>query len=308
MSGYSLMYHRVQKSSDRCLFPDPNSYLSVSEETFRRQLRHLKKRYKFLTADEVLELSGALPRRTLFLTFDDGYRDNFDTVAPILSDMGIPAVFFVTTGFIDRTVHPWWYALWDFCMSDKTLIVNLSAGILSCVGVGPRVRHAHSLFRKLSQRAYAMAPADLTRFSTALAALSKSVSTESDFMTWEQVRKLCQTEVFSIAGHTASHACVDVMNQDEIISDLLESRRRFSDEAVNELNLFAYPVGRINESASLAVRQVGYDVTWIADGRRPAGLSRNLSLPRLGIANHHSPWEIEARLALREATAGRLPS
>lgn len=45
---------------------------------------------------------------TLSITFDDGYRDNFDVAAPILCRLGLPATFFVTTGFIDTEYVPPW--------------------------------------------------------------------------------------------------------------------------------------------------------------------------------------------------------
>jgi peptidoglycan/xylan/chitin deacetylase (PgdA/CDA1 family) len=45
---------------------------------------------------------------TLSITFDDGYLDNIQVAAPILRRAGLPATFFVTTGFVgsDR-VAPW---------------------------------------------------------------------------------------------------------------------------------------------------------------------------------------------------------
>jgi len=48
------------------------------------------------------------PGGTLSITFDDGYRDNFEVAAPILRRMGLPASFFVTSGFVGTsTVAPW---------------------------------------------------------------------------------------------------------------------------------------------------------------------------------------------------------
>jgi len=46
----------------------------------------------------------------LAITFDDGYRDNHRTAAPILARRGLPACFFVTTGFIGSEQSPRWDA------------------------------------------------------------------------------------------------------------------------------------------------------------------------------------------------------
>lgn len=45
---------------------------------------------------------------TLSMTFDDGYRDNFEVVAPILRRLDLPATFFVATGFIGTDYAPPW--------------------------------------------------------------------------------------------------------------------------------------------------------------------------------------------------------
>lgn len=42
------------------------------------------------------------------ITFDDGYKDNFEVAAPILRNLDLPATFFVATHFIDSVRVPFW--------------------------------------------------------------------------------------------------------------------------------------------------------------------------------------------------------
>jgi peptidoglycan/xylan/chitin deacetylase (PgdA/CDA1 family) len=88
-----LYYHRI---GGRDLMTKP-------AEEFRRDLIYLKRKYECITLSELCRrLKGGAPlkRRMAVVTFDDGYRDNYTVAMPILQEVGIPATFFVSTGFI----------------------------------------------------------------------------------------------------------------------------------------------------------------------------------------------------------------
>jgi peptidoglycan/xylan/chitin deacetylase (PgdA/CDA1 family) len=79
------------------------SALAVSESLLAAQLSVLARRgYVGLTlADaERRRADGRLPRRTLVITFDDGYASTL-RAKPILERLGFPATVFVVTGFVD---------------------------------------------------------------------------------------------------------------------------------------------------------------------------------------------------------------
>lgn len=92
-----LTYHRVND--------DLRDNVTVGIEQFDRQMAMLRRHCHVVSIEDVVE--GALPpdaaRPFVAVTFDDGYADNSTTALPILLKHGIPAAFFVSTGYIGTT-------------------------------------------------------------------------------------------------------------------------------------------------------------------------------------------------------------
>jgi len=99
-----LLFHRVTNDI-------PEDGITVSKQTFRVMIENLAQRYKPISLRALLDHHdrGELwPSRTVVVTFDDGYRDNFENAAPILAEFGVPATFFVTVDAIGtERVMPW---------------------------------------------------------------------------------------------------------------------------------------------------------------------------------------------------------
>ncbi|MHB0865505.1 MAG: polysaccharide deacetylase family protein [Minisyncoccota bacterium] len=90
-----LMYHSISDRKDY--------FSAVSPEIFNKQMTYLaaKKRGVISLAELARRLRAGEPLGgSVVLTFDDGYRDNYTTVFPLLEQYGFPATIFVTTDFI----------------------------------------------------------------------------------------------------------------------------------------------------------------------------------------------------------------
>ena len=78
-----LTYHRIaEPGTDQ--YYDP--VISATPESFRDQVNWLGNRVRLLTLDELVvqvESRSAWREPMALITFDDGYRDNFDLAAPI---------------------------------------------------------------------------------------------------------------------------------------------------------------------------------------------------------------------------------
>jgi len=89
-----LMYHHVR--------PD-GGMIAATPEHFEDQLRWLSRRgYRTLSTDEFTRhLQGqGVPRRSVLITFDDGYLDNWVYAEPLLRRYGMRATVFVVTGWV----------------------------------------------------------------------------------------------------------------------------------------------------------------------------------------------------------------
>ncbi len=84
-----LCYHSIAEEGPR--------YLTVGAELFARQLDEIERRGLAFGGLAELEeaAAGSLGRPTAFLTFDDGFRDNYETVMPLLRERGAKAFVFV---------------------------------------------------------------------------------------------------------------------------------------------------------------------------------------------------------------------
>ena len=91
-----LMYHMIRDALPGGRF----NKLRVSPARFERQLAHLADNgwtFAFLS-----ELAGPLPAKTVVLTFDDGYRDNYLAADPLLDKYGAKATLFLVVDRFDR--------------------------------------------------------------------------------------------------------------------------------------------------------------------------------------------------------------
>lgn len=91
-----IMYHSIKY--------EKNNPVRLSKDIFESEMKYLKdNKYTTLTLDELytfFQNNTPVPKKSVVLTFDDGYKDNFETAYPILKKYGFKATVFVITNCI----------------------------------------------------------------------------------------------------------------------------------------------------------------------------------------------------------------
>ena len=114
-----LMYHYIDVPS-----AGADAYrvgLSLAPEIFSQHLDYLREQgYTTIHLQDLISYLQTgrpdLPEKPIILTFDDGYRDNYENAFPILQNHEMTATFFIITDFADlAATDPTYarYATWD---------------------------------------------------------------------------------------------------------------------------------------------------------------------------------------------------
>lgn len=93
-----LMYHMVSEHRPGARF----NKLRVSPGTFESQVRWLKDNGWHFALMSELTNSDSLPAKTVVLTFDDGFEDNYRNAHPVLQKYGARATLYLVVDRFDR--------------------------------------------------------------------------------------------------------------------------------------------------------------------------------------------------------------
>lgn len=279
-----LIYHRVTETTS-----DP-WMLSVSPRNFAEQLEVIRKHDLPIS---LRGLNGALdkrrlPRRSVVVTFDDGYADNLYEAKPLLERYGVPATVFVATGILDSPRGFWWDALERTLLRPGTLPETLSLEIggdtyrrelkdaasyplddyqahlkWSAWGAyDPTPRHA--LYRALHGKIKPLAPDAREKMLDALFEWSGAqpyAEPRHRTLSREEVAVLESGGLIEVGAHTVTHPVLSALPHSAQRAEIARSKTELEGILNHPVNSFSYPFGSEEtytaETVALA-RQAGF--------------------------------------------------
>lgn len=282
-----LMYHRVLPAGQAAGCHTIPSII-VHEDTFAAQMAYLAAHCRPLPLADLAHgaLAGGLPRRSVAVTFDDGWEDTCRVALPILSRHGIPATVFVTTGFLG-TDRVFWQERFRFLLARLTaehphapgdLLASLSP-TLADLPSGPNVEQA--LFARLATLDEPAREAVHDRLRTALGGPEIDGALHA-FLTWDQARTLARAGI-GLGSHTVRHPDLTRLTDAALATELADSRATLRDRLDIVPDTLAYPTGYHDARVMAAARAAGYVLAVTTRARTVRPGDDPLALPRLNV-------------------------
>jgi peptidoglycan/xylan/chitin deacetylase (PgdA/CDA1 family) len=277
-----LVYHRVVAEPDP-LVPD-----EVCASEFDWQLAAIGRWFTVLPLREAAARlrGGTLPIRSACVTFDDGYADNVTVALPILRRRGVPATFFLATGFIDGG------RMWNDSVIETVRRAQGDTLDARCIGLDTLSISTMGLRRQAIERALAALkylPLEERQRRVEELAAETSRSLPSDLMmTAEQVRQL-HSSGMEIGAHTVTHPILAQLSPERAEHEIRDSKRRLEAITGSPVAVFAYPNGKPGRDYRREhvgmVRELGFEAAVSTAWGVAHATSDPFQLPRF------TPWD-----------------
>ena len=290
-----LMYHRVAVPPAA----DPWT-LCVSPERFDAQLRSLRRFADLVPLERLPEAMRVRRggRPAVALTFDDGYHDNLTAAKPILERHDAPATVFLATGCIERGGRYWWDRLSDVVHGPQQLPAELhlegSNGPFSWRDervTGSAAAQGAARRALLDALWHWLVPLSDDARDRCLSALDQwaghpgSLDATARPMSPGQVAELVVGGLMRAGAHTANHVHLPLLDREQGLAEIIQSRRDCGRLAGAEPDCFAFPYGIYDDRAVACVREAGFRLACTSDGALAWADDESLALPRIAVGN-----------------------
>lgn len=233
-------YHHLV--SDEALPHIRHLYQYKNIKQFTADIDFLVKHFRPVAAGDIADAvqhHKPLPKHSFLLTFDDGFREAYDIIAPILLQKGIPAVFFINPAFVD----------------NKEIFYRCKISLLIDEIIKTGQQNSLPLYSDILQKSissFDILKAELKKINFAnqyvlddmAGALHYSYKDywqkQQPFLTTVQIKSLHQ-QGFAIGAHSWDHPYYELLNQEQQLWQTAASLKYIRDTIPASYSYFSFP-------------------------------------------------------------------
>lgn len=217
-----LNYHQVTPKYNQ-QFHSPGTWTQSDE--FEKELIYLKNNFNLISLRDISE-SKSIPKNSIAITFDDGFKSIEKYAIPLLEKHNIPATFFINTAYLD-TNKASWATIGNYFYFSETLKQNLPKNY---VEIKTTLRNTDSI-------------ETYNKYKTRIEKLHKFIPENFTFFTNLEYLKTLNANLFAVGLHAHEHQRHSMLNNAEQEFNIKENIRILS-VLPTYIPIFAIPYGK----------------------------------------------------------------
>jgi len=255
---------------------------SISVSALRRQLEYLRESFHVVPLSRLVSQIKAgqpLDSHSVVLTIDDGRRNCYQYLFPLLREFRMPATLFVVSSFVEGKSWIW---------TDKVLWLSSHQKTF-----GVRPDRLNAIFAHLMRVPPDARDAQIEALGLATGVrIPEKPPVPFAPCTWAELREMADSGLVEIGSHTVSHPIMSTLSEQESWLELTESRASLERGLQGRISAFCFPNGKSGDYQPIHVEQVKAAGYACAALTRPCMVNEKsdpYQLPRIGICDRIDP-------------------
>lgn len=262
-----LTYHRILPYEVRDL-SFSHSAIMVDPGNFDRQLAFIKRHFKVVNSNTLassFKNGKTIPNATCLITFDDGWKDNYQYAFPALKKYALGAVIFPATDYIESGKLFWQEAMGHGFKQLLDMDSDDARSLLQKHGLD-HLRHAAKRIKIDTIRDYvrdlkSLSYDELENIMVSMQSILGQIEygDVDAYLDWQQISEMHENGI-EFGSHACSHKILTRLVDQEAKTELEQSKRLLEQAIPGKIDVIAYPNGNYNEHLGELTRQAGYQL------------------------------------------------
>ncbi len=277
-----LNYHRVNTENDY-------ASLTITPENFENHILYFKKNFQIISLEDciaILKNNLKCPKKAIVLTFDDGHKDNYTYVFPILKKYNIPATIFLTTGPIMNRELFWWDKIIYSILNSTEKYIDLGASEqysieskLDKISTINTLLHLSKILSETEKNSL------IQRLQNTVSVEIPSALIDNLVLSWKEIHEMGRSGI-TFGAHTVNHPILTKLPLHDAKKEILKSKLDIEREMGSNVGSFAYPNGSLNNELKHCVAEIGFTCGLSLNPRSLINRNNDLfELPRIEAFN-----------------------
>lgn len=259
------MYHRILPANDpRYSLEQPG--MIVHPDTFEKHLTWIKDYFSIVDLNDWTKRianNEPVPNKACAITFDDGWKDNYQYAFPVLKEHNCPATIFLVADYIDTNTTFWpeklGFVLSRIAKESPDLFSHNTFSWLKMLNCRYRFNSEVPSRDELDEiicAAKIHTDDFLHERVNEIAKLANLELNFNDILAISEISEMHKSELINYGSHTATHTRMsESLSGDILQTELVKSKLNLQSRLNLPITLFCYPNGDITQTASDLVKQ-----------------------------------------------------
>ncbi len=249
-----LVYHGVVDTPNHQVSLGP-----IAEKQFEKHLRYFQENFDVVPQEQIFEMyrdDFKPKKKTIALTFDDGYENNYHRAFPLLKKYKFPATWYIITQCLEDENRLTWYDSIDFIKTDLN-VQRIDTSKLGNKKLNS-IADLKEFIKTLNIESRNVLYQEIAKQVTLKDYVAKFPREYWKLMNKQQLKEMSDSGLIEIAAHSHNHPNLGLVQLEDAKVEVVKCKQLLEDVIQKEVRSLAFPDGSYTNEVKEVCRQAGY--------------------------------------------------